>query len=408
MKLSVILVNYNVCDYLELALHALSKASLQLDTELIVVDNASSDDSKTHLPRLFPDVRFIWLEKNIGFSKANNLALKEITGTHVLFLNPDTIVAENALLECMNQFKNHPETAAIGVYMIDGDGNYLPESKRGFPDPMTSFFKLTGLSKLFPNSSVLARYYMGSFPKDQIASVDVLSGAFMMASKKMMDRVGGFDDTYFMYGEDIDLSIRIKKTGFKNVYLPNARILHFKGESTQKLDPEYKQRFFGAMTMFAEKYYASNRLGLTLLKAAIWTAKKLHRPASLKSSTKNKEQHSGWLIVADHVRFNEMIHRIKLADEPVTISGRIAIHEEDEHPYTCSLENLETWLIQHPGHDILFCESPSLSFFEILRQMERLKSLARFYFHAEGARSIVGKSGFNIGAPKLDESENVK
>ena len=404
MKLSVILVNYNVCDYLELSLHALVKAGASLDIEIFVIDNASTDDSKTHLPALFPNVHFIWLEKNLGFSSANNLALKQVSGSHVLFLNPDTLLAENVLIECLDQFKRYPETAAVGIYMIDGTGNYLPESKRGFPDPLTSFFKLAGLSRLFPTSALVSRYYMGNLPADKTASVDVLSGAFMLISKKMLDRVGGFDEKFFMYGEDIDLSIRIKKTGFKNIYLPKARMLHFKGASTEKNQPAYRERFYGAMTLFAEKYFSSNRFSLALLKAAIWLAKK--KP-TLQNISRKYNSHSNVLIVADSDRFNEMIHRLKLAKEPIVITGRVAMHEDESDPYSCTLEQLPEWLKSNPHQTVLFCESPALSYFEIIRQMERLKTQARFLLHAEGGRCVLGEDGFKIGVPEEETTNQI-
>ncbi len=395
MKLSVILVNYNVCDYIELALRALIKASESLDVEFILVDNASTDDSKTHLPSLFPQVQFIWLEQNIGFSSANNLALKHVTGSHVLFINPDTMLAENALTECLDQFKHHPETAAVGIYMIDGNGHYLPESKRGFPDPITSFFKLSGISRFFPKSSVVSRYYLGHLPIDRTASVDVLSGAYMLVSKKMLDRVGGFDEKFFMYGEDIDLSIRVKKTGFKNIYLSSARMLHFKGTSTEKDQPDYRERFYGAMTLFAEKYFADNRFSLSLLKAAIWLAKK--RPVATRKKTTGGKKQYNLLIVATQDRFNEMLHRIKLAKDPIVITGRVAVHEDESDLYSCTLEDLPEWLQSNHDQTILFCESPTLSFFEIIRQMERLKSQAKFLLHAENSRCVLGADGYRIG-----------
>ncbi len=395
MKLSVILVNYNVCDYIELALRALLKAGETVDVEFIVVDNASTDDSKTHLPALFPQVQFIWLEKNVGFSSANNLALKQAVGSHVLFINPDTMLAENTLIECMNQFKHHPETAAIGIYMIDGNGNYLPESKRGFPDPLTSFFKLSGISRFFPKSAVVSRYYLGHLPVDRTASVDVLSGAYMLVSKKMLDRVGGFDEKFFMYGEDIDLSIRVKKTGFKNIYLPSAKMLHFKGTSTEKDQPDYRERFYGAMTLFAEKYFSDNRFSLSLLKAAIWLAKK--RPASIRKKNDAGIIHQNLLIVATQDRFNEMLHRIKMSKDPIVITGRVAVHEDESDLYSCTLSELPEWLKSNPNQTILFCESPTLSFFEIIRQMERLKNQAKFLLHAENSRCILGADGYRIG-----------
>ena len=260
--LSVIIVNYNVKYFLEQNLCSVRAAAMGTDTEIIVVDNFSSDNSLAYLRPLFPDVQFICNAGNHGFGKACNQGLAAATGKYVLFLNPDTIVPEDAFIKTIAFFEQHPEAGALGVKMFDGRGRFLKESKRAFPSPRTSFYKLTGLSKLFPRSPVFARYHLGNLREDQDQQVDVLSGAFMMVRKEVLDRIGGFDEAFFMYGEDIDLSYRIQLAGYKNYFFAGTSIIHFKGESTRKGSANYVRMFYQAMSIFVRKHYGVSRAGL--------------------------------------------------------------------------------------------------------------------------------------------------
>ena len=235
MILSVVIVSYNVKYFLEQCLSSLKKAVEGLSVphnsiEVFIIDNASSDGSPDFLEPLFPNFHFIRSKENNGFAKANNLILKRCRGEFVLFLNPDSILAEDSLDICISFFRDHMDAGALGVRMIDGAGRFLRESKRGFPFPASSFFKMTGLAQLFPRSKTFSSYYMGHLDEHNTQVVDVLSGAFMMVKKSVLDQTGGFDERFFMYAEDIDLSYRISKTGFKNYYLPDTTIIHFKGE----------------------------------------------------------------------------------------------------------------------------------------------------------------------------------
>jgi GT2 family glycosyltransferase len=234
MQLSIIIVNYRVRYFLEQCLHSVAQAMQHIDGEVMVIDNNSGDDSVAYLQPLFPWVKFIELPENLGFAKANNYGLKLATGECVLFLNPDTIVAEDALLASLHIFKHQAEVGALGIKMLDGSGRFLKESKRGFPSPRTSFYKLTGLAWLFPHSPIFARYYLGHLNQEKNSEVEVLAGAYMMLRKSLLDQIGGFDEIFFMYGEDIDLSYRVSQAGMKNYYLATSSIIHFKGESTRK------------------------------------------------------------------------------------------------------------------------------------------------------------------------------
>jgi O-antigen biosynthesis protein len=272
VKLSVIIVNYNVRHFLIQCLASVSKAIEQIDAEIIVVDNASVDDSVEQVRKLFPAVVCISLDKNLGFSKANNLAARQAKGEYLLLLNPDTLVAEDCFSKCIEYLDSDLKAGALGVKMIDGSGNYLPESKRGLPDLWTSFCKMTGVYKLFPNSSVFNGYYAGHLDASKIQSVEVLTGAFMMIRRNVWEEVNGLDEDYFMYGEDIDLSYRILKSGYSNIYFPMASIIHYKGESTVKGSLNYVSAFYNAMILFTKKHYAGKNkiILISLLSMVIW------------------------------------------------------------------------------------------------------------------------------------------
>ena len=262
MQLSVIIVNYNVKYFLEQCLHSVQKACIGIDSEIIVADNNSTDGSREYLQDNFPTVKFIWNSDNIGFAKANNLALEKATGSFILFLNPDTILAEDSIEKCIQFFDQHKSAGAIGIRMIDGSGNFLKESKRAFPSPLTSLFKLSGLTMLFPKSKIFARYHLGHLPENENHEVDVLAGAFMMMPKRVLDETGNFDERFFMYGEDVDLSYRVQEAGYKNYYFAESTIIHFKGESTKRGSLNYVRLFYKAMSLFVKKHYSGSKAGL--------------------------------------------------------------------------------------------------------------------------------------------------
>lgn len=251
--ISVIIVNYNVKYFLEKCIQSLLRSDINEQLEIIVVDNNSQDGSKDFFTRHYPHVKYIYNEENLGFSKANNIGIQHALGEYLLILNPDTIVDETTISHCLKFAREQESLGAIGVKMIDGAGNYLPESKRGFPKPLSALYKMTGLSKLFPKSKIFNAYYAGHLDKDSVHEVEVLSGAFMFIPKNVMNKIGGFDQDYFMYGEDIELSYQIKNQGFKIFYLPLAKIIHFKGESTDKSSLNYIRNFYGAMRKYAKK-----------------------------------------------------------------------------------------------------------------------------------------------------------
>lgn len=272
MDLSVIIVNYNVKYFLEQCLHSVFKSLEGLNGEVIVVDNNSVDGSCQMLIEKFQNVILIQNKTNYGFSKANNQGLEISKGRYVLILNPDTVVQEDSFSKCISFLDSHPDGGGLGVKMIDGNGKFLPESKRSLPTPLVSFFKIFGLSALFPKSKLFGRYHMGYLDNNEINKIEILPGAFMLLRKSVLDKIGFLDEAFFMYGEDIDLSYRIILAGFNNYYYPDTTIIHYKGESTKKGSINYVMVFYRAMIIFAKKHFSAKNAFLysVLINLAIY------------------------------------------------------------------------------------------------------------------------------------------
>jgi GT2 family glycosyltransferase len=260
MKLSIVIVNYNVKYFLEQCLHSVLKACQELDAEIFVVDNNSVDGSVQMIRKKFPEIHLIENKENKGFSKANNQAIRKSLGEYVLLLNPDTLVEDDTLTKIVQFMDQHHEAGGLGVKMLDGKGKFLPESKRGLPLPSVAFYKIFGLSRLFPKSHIFGKYHLGYLDKEQIHEIDILAGAFMLIRKKVLDKIGLLDEEFFMYGEDIDLSYRITQAGYKNIYYPETRIIHYKGESTKKSSINYVFMFYNAMIIFAKKHFSKKNV----------------------------------------------------------------------------------------------------------------------------------------------------
>lgn len=272
MQLSIIIVSYNVRHFLEMCLSSVLFATKNLEAEVIVVDNLSTDGTVDCVSKNFPLVCLIANSVNVGFAKACNQGFSVAKGEFILFLNPDTIVAEDSFEKCIDVFRRNNQIGAVGVKMVDGSGNFLRESKRSFPSPIVSLYKLLGLSSIFPSSPIFSKYHLGNLNKNEDHEVDVLSGAFMMVRADILKTLRGFDEDYFMYGEDIDLSYRIRQLGFKNYYLSQSTIIHFKGESTSKGSLNYIRLFYKAMSIFVNKHYGGTKGSIFNLSIniAIW------------------------------------------------------------------------------------------------------------------------------------------
>ncbi|MFC5283049.1 glycosyltransferase family 2 protein [Pedobacter alpinus] len=255
MELSIIIVSYNVKDLLQQAISSLLVAAEDIKSEIFVVDNSSKDKSVEMVKNFFPQVNLIENAKNEGFSVANNQAIVKAKGKYILVINPDTITNKDTLSKTINFLNNREDVGCLGVRMLNGQGEFLPESKRGLPTPWVSFCKLSGLNRLFPKSKLFNSYYLGYINEFETAEVDVIAGAFMLLRASALKKVGLFDEDFFMYGEDIDLSYRLKLAGFKNYYFPETYITHFKGQSTRKFSFKYLQSFYGSMFIFVRKHF---------------------------------------------------------------------------------------------------------------------------------------------------------
>lgn len=385
MQLSVIIVNFNVKYFLEHCLLSVVKACKDIDAEIFVVDNDSNDGSEEYLTQKFPSVKFYWNKTNLGFGRANNSVLKYAKGDYILFLNPDTILPEDCFTKCISFFQSHNNCGAIGVRMIDGCGLFLKESKRYLPTPLAGLFKMIGLTSMFPESSFFAKYYAGYLPEHENNKVEVLAGAFMMLHKKAIEITAGFDEAFFMYGEDIDLSYRVTKAGLCNYYLGETTIIHFKGESTQKKDSSYVKHFYGAMQLFVDKHYSKNVLKHTAMSIAIKTGKII---ANIKNgSGQNKNS----------IIKRTSINTLFIGDEKQFISVKKILHNSHYSLDTfldasegINIEEIKLTLSEKNIHNIIFGEGQHFSNFEIIKTLPLLPTSSKFLFYENNAVSIIG------------------
>jgi N-acetylglucosaminyl-diphospho-decaprenol L-rhamnosyltransferase len=375
MLLSVIIVNYNVKYFLEQCLCSVRKAIGEMavatgerNVEVLVIDNNSTDGSIEYLQPRFPFVQFIKSSVNQGFSKANNKGLQKASGRYVLFLNPDTIIPEDAFTKCVGFMESHSDAGAMGVYMIDGTGQYLKESKRGFPSLWVSFCKMSGLTTWFPTSKIFARYYLGHLSNQQVQQVDILSGAFLMAKKAVLDKIGGFDEQFFMYAEDIDLSYRIKQSGYTNYFFSDCSIIHFKGESTRK-DNKYVKLFYKAMVQFVQKHFHGEMAWFYtgLLEAAIWLRAAITVISRQAETRSIKYEGTPTFYLAGDERSGNEVHSV--------------ISAFPKYKITPVPEEAREWI---------FCEGPSFSFRQVIEQLKHCPSWLKPFFHASGTYTIIG------------------
>ncbi len=372
ITLSIVIVNYNVCGFLEQCLLSLADAVKEIPHEIFVVDNASTDGSDTYIPRRFPQVKYIYNTGNVGFARANNQAMALSSGRYVLLLNPDTVVGESVLSEACRFLDDHPDAGALGVKMLDGDGRFLPESKRGFPSPWVSFCKIFGLAKIFPRSPRFGRYHLRYLDENEINRVDVLSGAFMLLRRSTLDRCGLLDEQFFMYGEDIDLSYRMTLTGRHNYYLP-LRIIHYKGESTKTESLRYVRIFYQAMLIFLRKHYPhykffaqfSIRLAIYLRASAAAVRRKLFPKKKKVDETSGewnllcREPDAAASLLAHHGVTLDFVTS-DVAEMAVRLSGarrrQHVVFDRSLYTYGAIIECMEAW--SAPGKVRFYIYSP--------------------------------------------------
>ena len=348
MELTVVIVNYRVKYMLEQTLCSVEQAMQGMTGEVIVVDNLSGDDSIAFSRERHGQVTYIENQENVGFARANNQAIMQAQGEYTLILNPDTIITPRCLQEGIAWMKSHPKCGAIGARMMDGNGVFLPESKRAFPTPWVSFCKIFGLSKLFPRSPWFAKYHLRYLNDEEPQCIDILSGAYMLCRTDVLQQLGGFDEDFFMYGEDIDLSYRIVKSGHENWFLPTPMI-HYKGESTRKDTMRYVKVFYEAMLIFYRKhfprfsivFYPVVKLGV-MVRAGMAMARRLFKRL-LPGSAKPAKEGWPWVIVSDHA--DEVAQRAGISlfqkDIPPTGNHNVLI-DDGCHSYAQVVDYIKT------------------------------------------------------------------
>jgi N-acetylglucosaminyl-diphospho-decaprenol L-rhamnosyltransferase len=357
MLLSIIIVNYNVRYFLEQCLCSVEKAVRAAlpsgpGAEIIVVDNHSSDGSAEELPARFPQVQFILNDDNKGFGAANNQAIGRARGEYILFLNPDTILPEDCFSVCLAFMRSNPQAGAAGVRMIDGSGLFLKESRRGFPTPWVAFCKLTGLTSIFPRSPLFAGYYLGGIIPVKDHPSPILSGAFMFVRKEALDKTGGFDERFFLYAEDIDLSYRIEQAGYTNYFIADS-ILHFKGESTPR-DEVHIKYFYRAMSLFRRKHFSSpgSRLFNLVMEPAIWLRAALQK---IREGLREKSETS------EGQDSDQVSRRIWVCGDPQESARVMAILSGSQDIILSNSKEAD---------EVIFCEGPAFSFKDIIHTME--------------------------------------
>jgi len=366
-------VNYNVRAFLEQCLRTVLLASENIAAEIIVVDNGSTDDCIPILQPLFPQVQFIRSDTNLGFAKANNLALQKASGSFVLFLNPDTLLPADVLSTCLQHFYSHEQTGALGIRMINGWGEFLPESKRALPSLQTAFFKLSGLARIFPSSGFFNRYALGHLSPLENHPVEVLAGAFMMVRKNILDTLGGFDTDYFMYGEDIDLSLRIAQTGYTLQYLGQPAIVHYKGQSSKHRSVFHTAIFFDAMKIFVQKHYRLGWMLIPLIQVFSWLTQFKKKIARSGTTEALLQRHKNLLVICQEEYQSEILSILEQQGMSDNYLSCIDIHQQSQ-------DSLQHEINKRSAEQILI-RIPDMSVSDAITLMEKNQGiLFRFIF----------------------------
>ena len=378
LKLSVIIVNYNVKYYLDQCIRSVLRAFVLMHTpaEIIVVDNHSADGSVDYLEKrypqmLYPMVRFVRSAHNLGFARANNIAIRQSRGEYVLLLNPDTIVGEDTLKASVDFMDAHEDAGAVGVRMLGAQGRRAMESRRGLPTPMVSFFKMLGFCNRWPHHRLFGKYYMGYLPWDEPCQIEVVSGAYCMLRRKALDEVGLLDEDFFMYGEDIDLSYRVLKGGYHNYYMP-VDILHYKGESTQKSSFRYVHVFYEAMLIFFRKHYSGMTFLLSLpIKTAIY-AKALMALVGMLSDRMRKSL-GFFAPSAEGAQHYVFVGSLEMQDACRDIARRLGLDAEFHDSEVQEDKSEATW--SEKNDNVLVLDADSMSYADMLKRMSRLSDM---------------------------------
>ena len=385
MLLSIIIVNYNVKYFLEHCLLSVLKATQGIEAEILVVDNNSTDGSQAYFANKFTTVSFFWNPTNVGFAKANNQAIKVAMGSYILFLNPDTLVGQSCFTNCLSLLQERPNIGAVGVRMVNGSGQFLRESKRGVPTPINSLFKLTGLANAFTKIAFFTSYYAGHVAECDTGKVAVLAGAFMMLSRKALQATRGFDEQFFMYGEDIDLSYRITQAGLENYYLGSTTIIHFKGESTQKKTATYYQHFYGAMQLFVQKHYQRHKVKAAAMGLSIKLAKALKTTVGAGKQPSNHTKINKVAIVGT-IEEIDLLHKFFTTIQTLTYPLQI------QHK-SYNAKAIVSFVTKHKSDAVVLCQG-QIAIDDVILLLDLLPDTA-IYFYQLSAGSIIGSTDKN-------------
>ena len=370
MKLSVVILNYNVKYFIDLCLQSVLAATKNLDAEVIVVDNASVDGSVAWITSQFPEVKLIENNQNLGFPKGNNIGVKKAKGEYVCILNPDTVVSEDTFSKTLDFMEQNQHIAIMGPKLIDGSGRFLKESKRGVPTPWVAFTKVTGLYKI--SSQLFGKYYNLKLPTNQAGETDVLVGAFMCMKTANYRTLNGFDDDCFMYSDDIDLSYRSLQLGKPNFYYPEVNIIHFKGESTPK-DFAYQMMFREAMNYFYTKHFHVSNVVKIWIKFATNTFSLLKRLRGSQSAKKKRQPNRYWLISSE-------------------LNLDIGVNKNIPFIHTAHWDDLETF--KNTGTELIF-DPNTISFRDIIAFMSKYGNAFSYKFLSSDKSHAVGSNSSN-------------
>lgn len=368
MRLSVVILNYNVRHFLHLCLQSVQRATAHLDAEIIVVDNNSPDDSCQMVKEYFPDVTLIAHPENSGFPKGNNIGVAAAKGDYVCILNPDTVVVEGTFEKLFSFVDNTPDAGITGIKLVDGRGVFLPESKRGLPTPWVAFTKVSGLYKFFPNIKSFNHYYNVAIPENGVGTTDILVGAFMFMKRELYLQAGGFDEDCFMYSDDFDLSYTVTKLGLKNYYYGGATAIHFKGESTVK-DGTYMRRFREAMQFFYKKHFRAYPIFDLFMRVGAF---------AFMFVKKNKK---GAVVVPEHY---------------ILISENESLATTLQSKFNKPLERIgaitqESVFLQNPGAEIIF-DAEAVGYADVIAFMNRHGKRFTYKMKPAGADFIIGSN----------------
>ncbi|MFC4740887.1 glycosyltransferase family 2 protein [Flavobacterium ponti] len=377
MQLSVIILNYNVRYFLEQCVFSVQKALENIDGEIILIDNNSSDDSCLMMKEKFPDIKLIENKENVGFPKGNNIGVAEAKGEYLCILNPDTVVAEDTFIKILNSKLQTPNSklGIVGCKLIDGTGNFLPESKRGVPTPWVAFTKIFGLYKV---SNFFGKYYVQHLTENQSGKVDILVGAFMILKRDLYTQVGGFDENCFMYSDDIDLSYMVLKLGKENYYFHETSVIHYKGESTVR-DGLYMKRFREAMQFFYKKHFKKSAIFDVMMKVGSFAF----------SIVKKNQQKTEKKVIDEYIVFSKDELTLNLNSKIIYLSD----FKQFNNDFVKSIE-------------IIF-DTNSFSFKDIIAFMEKKKaSNITFKNYISSSNYLIGSNNSNDRGEVIQEITN--